>query len=200
MDHAPTSQNSDNDDDDSEVAFKKPKLSSPPPTHLSQFFASYPKYEYDPSGPVSQQFQELRRVYKFDKRAGNYAYEAYNRALGMTFSQEFGDDVNSLENWQRLCDCVKIDPIPDTLEECQLAIEDSHVNLIDLVDLRTTGQPVHRFGTERQLSVYTLKTGKIFPRSLAYKGDLLRHLLRNIYNPPADNLIRRRGYWVERGS
>lgn len=78
------------------------------------------------------------------------------------------------------------------------AIEDAHINLIDLVDVKTTGAPVHRFATEAQLSAYTMRTGKIFPRDLAYKGQLLRHLLRRIFHPPAENLMRRGGYWVER--
>jgi hypothetical protein len=136
--------------------------------------------------------------------------------LGLTFSQAYGDDVDSLENWQRLCSTVEI-PVSDSLEECQFvrlfsalslcleltlhspqAIEDAHINLIDLVDVKTTGAPVHRFATEAQLSAYTMRTGKIFPRDLAYKGQLLRHLLRRIFHPPAENLMRRGGHWVER--
>ncbi|KAJ7301271.1 hypothetical protein DFH08DRAFT_978907 [Mycena albidolilacea] len=178
---------------------RKPSESPPPPepTHLSQFFAAYPKYEYDPSGPASQQFQQLRRVCKWSKVDAAEACAGYNRALGLTFSQAYGDDVDSLENWQRLCRTVEI-PMPDSLEECQFAIEDAHINLIDLVDVNTTGAPVHRFATEAQLSAYTMRTGKIFPRDLAYKGQLLRHLLRRIFHPPAENLMRRGGYWVQR--
>ncbi|KAJ7679165.1 hypothetical protein DFH06DRAFT_1465341 [Mycena polygramma] len=183
-------------DSDDEVDSKKAKPA--PPTHLSQFFAAYPKYEYDPAGPASQQFHKLRRIYKFNNKASNEAYDGYNRALGLTFSQEYGDDVDSLENWQGLCRAVEIVPIPETLEECEYAIEDSHVNLIDLVDLTTTRERVHRFKTEGALSVYTKKTGKFFPRKRVYKGPLLRHLLRRILNPPPENLMRRGGRWVER--
>ncbi|KAJ6507763.1 hypothetical protein C8R47DRAFT_57228 [Mycena vitilis] len=183
-------------DSEDEVDFKKAKPA--PSTHLSQFFAAYPRYEYNPAGPASQQFHKLRRIYRFDNKASNEAYDGYNRALGLTFSQEYGDDVDSLENWQGLCRAVEIVPIPETLEECEYAIEDSHVNLIDLVDLTTTGERVHRFKTERELSVYTKETGKFFPRKRMFKGALLRHLLRRILHPPPDNLMRRGGRWVER--
>ncbi|KAF7337351.1 hypothetical protein MSAN_02260900 [Mycena sanguinolenta] len=177
---------------------KKHKPSPPTVTHLSQFFSAYPKYEYDPSGPASQQFQELRRVYKASQNDTAGIDAGYNRALGLTFSEMYGDDVNSLENWQRLCRVVEINPIPESLQECQFAIEDAHVNLIDLVDIRTTGAPVHRFATEKALSVYTKSTGKIFPRREAYKGRLLRHLLRRIFRPPPENMMRRGGVLVKR--
>ncbi|KAJ6576972.1 hypothetical protein DFH09DRAFT_1030899 [Mycena vulgaris] len=190
---------SDSDSDEEEVEFKKPKL-SPPATHLSNFFSSYPKFEYDPSGPASQQFRELRTVYKMKRSdpAANEAYHGYNRALGLTFSQQYGEDVDDLANWQKLCRTVEIFPVPDSLEECERVIEDAHVNLIDLVDVHTTREAVHRFKTEQELSEYTMRTGKIFPRDEAYKGPLLRHLLRRIFHPPREGLMRRGKLWVER--
>ncbi|KAJ6452623.1 hypothetical protein C8R45DRAFT_847688, partial [Mycena sanguinolenta] len=166
--------------------------------HLSQFFSAYPKYEYDPSGPASQQYQKLKCIYKTSRKDIAEIRAGYNRALGLTFSDVYGDDVNSLENWQGLCRVVEIDPVPDSLQECQFAIEDSHVNLIDLVDVHNTGIPVHRFATEKRLSVYTKSTGKIFPRDDAYKGKLLRHLLRRILHPPPENMMRRGGVFVPR--
>ncbi|KAJ7301049.1 hypothetical protein DFH08DRAFT_724713 [Mycena albidolilacea] len=161
-------------DSDEEIDCKKPKLS--PPTHLSQFFSSYTKYEYDPSGPASQQFQQLRCVYKWSARGrdADDARAGYSRAVGLTFSQAYGDDVESLECWQRLCRAVEFDLIPESLDACKYAIEDAHVNLMDFVDILTTGESVHRFATERELSEYTKSTGKIFPQSQAH-GSLLRH-------------------------
>ncbi|KAJ7675291.1 hypothetical protein B0H17DRAFT_1081364 [Mycena rosella] len=191
---------SDSDSDCEVVAFKKPKLSPPSATPLSQFFASYPKYTYDPAGPASQQFNALRTVYKLarGRPAAQEAYAAYNRALGITFSQNYGDAVDNLGSWQRLCRVVEIAPVPETLEECQCAIEDAHVNLIDLIDVLNTGARVHRFKTEQELSVYTRETDKIFPSADAYKGPLLRHLLRRIFYPPKEGLMRRGGKWVRR--
>ncbi|KAJ7486357.1 hypothetical protein B0H11DRAFT_1721549, partial [Mycena galericulata] len=151
---------------------------------LQEFFSSYPKYKYDPSGPASQQFQQLRKVYRWDNKGveANEAYQGYNKALSLTFSEQYGDDVNSLANWQRLCRTVEI-PVRDSLEECKRAIEDVHVNLIDLVDIHNTGKPVHRFASEYELSVYTKQTKKFFPPSHLYKGPLLKYLLRHIFAP-----------------
>ncbi|KAJ7803877.1 hypothetical protein B0H14DRAFT_1631742 [Mycena olivaceomarginata] len=186
-------------DSEDDVEFRKlePQANA---TYLEQFFSSYPKYEYDPSGPASQQFQQLRMVYKNERGDLDALYQGYNRALGLAFSQHYGDDVDDLENWQRLCRTVEIFPVPDSVAECKFAIEDSHVNLIDLMDIHTTGQPVHRFRTEKELAEYTKKTGKYFPASEACKGDLLRFLLRFIFRPPPEHLMRRGGVFVERDS
>ncbi|KAJ7693035.1 hypothetical protein B0H17DRAFT_1060616 [Mycena rosella] len=191
---------SDSDSDCEVVAFKEPKLLSPSATPLSQFFVSYPKYTCDPAGPASQQFKALRTVYKLarGRPAAEEAYAAYNRALGVTFSQNYGDVVDSLESWQRLCRVVEIAPVPGMLEEFQCAIEDSHVNLIDLIDVLNMGARVHRFKTEQELSVYTRKMDKIFPSADAHKGPLLRYLLRRIFHPPKEGLMRRGRKWVIR--
>jgi hypothetical protein len=73
------------------------------------------------------------------------------------------------------------------------AIAAKHVNLVDLVDCRRTGQQVQSFPSEVALSKYTLQRdpdtyqrNKIFPKENAYAGGLLRHLLRNIYDPTPD--------------
>ncbi|KAJ7096997.1 hypothetical protein C8R43DRAFT_1244420 [Mycena crocata] len=164
-----------------------PELLTPPSaTPLSQFFSNYPKFKYDESGPASTQFEALRRVYKVQRKqpAGARIYQGYTRALGRTFSQLYGDDVDDLANWQGLCRAVRITPLPTTLKSCQRAIEDAHVNIIDLLDHYTTGEPVHRFPTEKHLSEYTLTTGKIFPGGDVGKGPLLKYLLRHIYHPP----------------
>ncbi|KAJ7696270.1 hypothetical protein B0H17DRAFT_1054045, partial [Mycena rosella] len=193
---------SDSDSDCEVVAFKEPKLSSPSATSLSQFFVSYPKYTYDPAGPASQQFKALRTVYKLarGRPAAEEVYAAYNRALGVTLSQNYGDAVDSLQSWQRLCRVVEIAPVPGMLEEFQCAIEDSHVNLIDLIDVLNMDARVHRFKTEQELSMYTRsrKTDKIFPSADTHKGPLLRYLLCRIFHPPKEGLMRRGRKWVIR--
>ena len=62
-------------------------------------------------------------------------------------------------------------------------VTDVHVNLVDLVDAGGT-QIVTMFPSEKALSMYTLKTRKIFPRRNVHAGGLLRVLLRRILNPP----------------
>ena len=46
-----------------------------------------------------------------------------------------------------------------------------------------TGVEVQVFESERDLSKYTISTGKFFPRENAHAGGLLRYLLRHILRP-----------------
>lgn len=57
----------------------------------------------------------------------------------------------------------------------------THVNLVDLVD----GGRVERFPNVAALRKYTMVTTKYFPRENAHASGLLKHLLRQIHNPPA---------------
>jgi hypothetical protein len=62
-------------------------------------------------------------------------------------------------------------------------VTNTHVNIVDLVDAGGT-RLVTKFRSEKALSKYTLKTGKIFPRENIHAGGLLRALLRRILHPP----------------
>ncbi|KAJ7609954.1 hypothetical protein FB45DRAFT_340709 [Roridomyces roridus] len=180
------------DSDCDSDGFKRPatpppplkKLKAPPPSnpHLSQFFAAYPKFEYDPSGPASQQFNQLRRVYKWERGDddGDEAYHGFSRAVVQSFIDYYGYDVNDLGNWQNLCRVVGIQPIPGKLWECRKAIEDAHVNLMDLVDTHNTGEPVRRFDSEEALASYTRIKKKYFPRAYVPDDSLVRYLLRHL--------------------
>ncbi|KAJ7244534.1 hypothetical protein C8J57DRAFT_1083001 [Mycena rebaudengoi] len=171
-------------------------------THLEKFFSSYPKFEYDPSGPASQQYQVLKSI--VPKNVRQKASKGYSKALVATFKEKYGYDVNSLESWQKLCRAVEFSPVPNSvakfnaLTSVQL-IEDAHINIIDLLDIHTTGEPVHRFATEKQLSCYPKRTGKMFPATEAM-GSLLQYLLRHIFRPPPEHLMWRDGQLVERNS
>ncbi|KAJ7236122.1 hypothetical protein C8J57DRAFT_1088295 [Mycena rebaudengoi] len=166
-------------------------------THLEKFFSSYPKFEYDPSGPASQQYQALKSI--VPKNVRQKASKGYSEALVAMFKEKYGHDVNSLESWQKLCCAVEFSPIPNCIKECQQLIEDAHVNIIDLLDMHTTREPVHRFATEKRLSCYTKETGKMFPATEAM-GSLLKYLLRYIICPPPEHLMRHDGQLVERNS
>lgn len=67
----------------------------------------------------------------------------------------------------------------------------THVNLVDLADTDidelalNTSQPITTFETEIALSEYTLETEK-FMSQKAVTGGVLRALLREILDPPAD--------------
>jgi hypothetical protein len=58
------------------------------------------------------------------------------------------------------------------------------VNLVDLV--HGSKVEVRIFRTEKELSEYTIATGKIFPKEDAKDGGVLRALRRHIFNPRED--------------
>jgi hypothetical protein len=107
---------------------KKPK----PQSHLELFFAGYPRFRYDPTAPVSAQYDALCRLYGFFRpkvergtmkserdTAREVAYAGFQRAMARTFAEIFGTDVNDLGNWQSLCRVLEVDPIPQTLWACR---------------------------------------------------------------------------------
>lgn len=119
------------------------------------------------------------------------------------FGRKYGVDMDDLGAWQRLCERLGVNPTPDVLEEarevstvnfCLVDVEDlalmttlqivfnTHVNLVELVD---EGK-VRKFPTEKALSNYSKRKGKIFPRSSLAAGDILTALLRYINFPPPD--------------
>ncbi|KAJ6484544.1 hypothetical protein DFH09DRAFT_1211334 [Mycena vulgaris] len=164
-----------------------------PQTHLEQFFARYPLYRYDPSAPVSAQYQAMCRKYGFLRRFTN-SWEAkseleleadaaragFRLAMVRTFNDLFGTDVDDLKNWQSFCTVLEISPVPTKLRACRAAVRDVHVNLVDLIDWGIARAEIHKFETLDELAAYTRETGKFFPQSEAEAGGMLRFLLRRI--------------------
>ena len=56
------------------------------------------------------------------------------------------------------------------------------MNIVDLLDT-DTHRPVVVFASEKELSDYTIDSGKYFPKENAYAGGVLKFLLRQILNP-----------------
>lgn len=55
-----------------------------------------------------------------------------------------------------------------------------HVNIVDLLDARVTGDIVQTFSSVRALSDYTARTKKYFSREVVKQDKLLKVLLRRI--------------------
>ncbi|GBE78594.1 hypothetical protein SCP_0114830 [Sparassis crispa] len=161
-------------------------------TELDAFFAKYPTFDYDPSAPVTVELRRMckffqwpkkkRREPKLDKHEERLAAEeGFRKALVGQFNSLFGKKVDKLQNWQRLCQLLQIDPIPIGLEACRKAVKNTHVNLIDLVDYTRTGTPARIHPSEERLRDYTKAEGKYFPKERAHAGGVLRYLLRRIH-------------------
>lgn len=56
------------------------------------------------------------------------------------------------------------------------------MNLVDLVEIKHTGQPVVIFDNVEDLREYTIDSAKYFPKQSAYAGGILKFLLREILN------------------
>jgi hypothetical protein len=61
------------------------------------------------------------------------------------------------------------------------AVLNTHVNLVDLVE--GSKEEVRIFKTEQELSEYTRRTAKFFPKKYAVDNGILRALLRIILAP-----------------
>jgi len=59
-------------------------------------------------------------------------------------------------------------------------LKNTHVNLVDLMNARRTGEKIKKFDSYNQLRKYTKETGKVYPKKDA-KGDVVKVLLRRIF-------------------
>lgn len=90
---------------------------------ISEFFANYPGFRYDTTQPPGKEFKRMcRRLRLLPKSPERKeAREAFNDAIAKKFNNEFGTDVDDLTSWKKLCVRIQVDPVPETLEECQRA-------------------------------------------------------------------------------
>lgn len=166
--------------------------------HLGAFFTRYyvRGFRYNPEVSVVKEFNRLCRELSLDdERNGRHlARTGLRRAYVDQFNSNYGTNADDLVAWQELRRDIEI-PAYDTLEDCRWvcsdlircitisssfqAIKNTYVNLVDLVDACS----LEHFATEKDLSKYSLATGRIFPRKDVPRGSLLEMLLRNILNP-----------------
>lgn len=69
-------------------------------------------------------WDEFRRMVKFfpwrhDDEAMEQAREDFTTALTLLFNDMYGEDVKSLDSWQKLCRVCHVDPVPETMKECR---------------------------------------------------------------------------------
>ncbi|KAE9381960.1 hypothetical protein N431DRAFT_476696 [Stipitochalara longipes BDJ] len=96
------------------------------------------------------------------------------------FDRYFGNDTK-LENWQRLCGDVGVDGELLSIRKCKQALIPVWVNIHDLIHaVRHNRTPPRRFQTQRELSQYTKKNRRYYPREKAKEGGPIRALLAHI--------------------
>ncbi|KAH7884267.1 hypothetical protein F5I97DRAFT_1811764 [Phlebopus sp. FC_14] len=161
------------------------------PTPSQAFFSSYSSFTHDKNSSVASEFYRLCNQYGWKKgdQGREEAFEGYRKALSIQFNNTYGSNENGLQEWQKLCEAIGINPIPTNMKDCReiqrlrIAVRNAHINLVDLIDKTNAGTRVNIFPSEMALSQYTKSTGKFFPLDLAHAGGLLKYLLRHIMSP-----------------
>ncbi|KAK7952074.1 uncharacterized protein PG986_007802 [Apiospora aurea] len=91
----------------------------------------------------------------------------------------FQDDV--LENWQRLMKDLGFQEEFRSKTQCRNALKKVWINIYDFLDAVKAGKPVYQFKTEVELSHYTKKTGRVYPKRHIQKGSPLARLMAHIF-------------------
>jgi len=149
-------------------------------TSLEVFFSQHPKFQYQPTNSPVLEFNRLFQMYRRE----------FQNAMTGEFNDLYGSDEHDINNWYKLCNVLRINPVPDTLQRCRAAVLRKHVNLVDLV--HGSKVEVRLFKTEKQLSEYTKETEKYFPKESARDGGVLRALRRRILAPRDDRISHKR--------
>jgi len=179
---------------------------------IEAFFAQFNGrgFRHNPRESSTSEFHRLQRRMGWRRGdiMGERAFSQFSAALTSQFNINFGTDAESLESWQRICETLNIEPIPDNLKDAKKvsliqldsttapdqnktfvsqAVWNTHVNIVDLTDGFGGDDEIEKFDTEEALSAYTLAERKKFPLDLALAGGLLKLLLRRIDFPPDSN-------------
>ncbi|KAF5341042.1 hypothetical protein D9611_005936 [Ephemerocybe angulata] len=73
--------------------------------HITDFFAEYSDFNYDPAETAHSEFRRLCRSmgWKRDDPEKVEAYTDFQNAIVMQFNERFGTDADTIEPWQKLC-------------------------------------------------------------------------------------------------
>ncbi|KIK92733.1 hypothetical protein PAXRUDRAFT_791622 [Paxillus rubicundulus Ve08.2h10] len=154
---------------------------------LAVFFSEFENFSLDPAAAPTDEFNRLLST--VGNENARVLRDDFREALVDEFVAAYGKS-NSLYPWRALCGDIGIDPIPETLGECQIARK-SFVNIIDLLQARSTRTKVQRFASIKELAEYTATTKRFFPRDKA-RGNLLEELLRRILDEAPKKRRRRK--------
>jgi len=154
-------------------------------TFITAFFAEYPEFDYDSTAPVTQEYRRLTQESDWMPRSqeDKKAKAAFGTAMGKQFASFYGSSIHDIKAWKALCEALGVDPIPKTIAECRDLIKSKHVNLVDFIDTRITGDPIKIFKTEKELREYTRGEDKYYPKKSAKESGVLKYLLRKILRP-----------------
>ncbi|KAE8168525.1 hypothetical protein BDV40DRAFT_251027 [Aspergillus tamarii] len=142
-------------------------------------FSRFPGFQPNPSASATSEFARLARHMNWSPRSKTYKRERSN-FMGSEFCVHFGTE-SKLQNWQALCRELQLDIPMASITQCRKALARVHVNLVDLIDSRRTGTAIQKFSSLSALRLYTLDSGKVFPKNAAKRDGFLKDLLRRIW-------------------
>lgn len=163
-------------------------------TPLDDFFRTYEVekgFHYDRKMVPYDSFAALRAHCGWDEEDSNYQYakEKYGAALRQELNVWFGRE-NDIAKWHALCRAIGVAPLPQGRRECEVALQGTHVNLVDLIHWARTvdeGKKVRVFGDVSELREYCVVEREYFLlEEVKFSGDkgggkvVIRHLLRHL--------------------
>lgn len=90
-------------------------------TPLENFFSQYPEFLSQPSSSPVAEFNRLCKEndWRKDDPEKKDARYHFNIAIKGEFDDLYGSDENNINNWNKLCRVLQIDPVPGTLPGCR---------------------------------------------------------------------------------
>ena len=90
-------------------------------SYLERFFERYPDFRFDPSSSATAQVHRMCDLYKWNPHGEERkaAFQGFKDALSQQFNHTYGTEVDDLRSWQKLCQVLRIKPIPQDLGTCQ---------------------------------------------------------------------------------
>ncbi|KAJ7030195.1 hypothetical protein C8F04DRAFT_1114195 [Mycena alexandri] len=143
---------------------------------MSTYWDSYPNFVHNPTAPVQKEFKLLAAQCGWKVGGAQYKRE-WARCGREEFIRYFGSEEKGLDGWQGLCATVGIEEIPNSITQCKKVLRTVWVNIFDLVDAKSTGQPAKTHASADALRKYSMKKKKIFPKKAAKGNPFLKVLL-----------------------
>jgi hypothetical protein len=91
------------------------------PSPLLSFFSHFPGFNYNPTKSSTSEFYRLCRHMRWKRNSPEReeAYRDFSNAMASQFGRKYGVHMDDLGAWQRLCQRLEINPVPDDLEEAR---------------------------------------------------------------------------------
>ena len=86
---------------------------------IVRFFNKWQEFDYHREAEVIKEFKRLCREKQWSPGEREDAKNALRDAMVQRFNEIYGTNEEDLDAWKKLCRDVHVDPIPNTLAECQ---------------------------------------------------------------------------------